>query len=115
MRCGYGGSVVINVGKKKDNSKFCSLNADADRSRYIVENIGGDARKEIFYIEECLKYLYYSDSVKRMDSWDSFENFKKMMSEYTEYTVKKVIPEFNQFGCSDIPFASFIFGQYENT
>ena len=87
MRKGYEGSFIIPDGRAINKNIYSDFKAKKERNEFNINLIGGDARREIMYIQQYLEYLYYGDMVENMEGWQNFESFKKMMEIYPEYKV----------------------------
>ena len=88
MRKGYDGSFIIPDGRAMDKKAYWDYVAKIDRSKFNIESIKDDARKDVRFIQEYLDYLYYIGVVEKMEGWQSKAAFTKMMSIYGEYKVK---------------------------
>ena len=86
-RRGYEGSFIIPDGRTMNKNIYSDFKAKKERSEFNINLIGGDARREIMYIQQYLEYLYYGNIVENMEGWQNFESFKKMMEIYPEYKV----------------------------
>ena len=89
-RGGYDGSFLLSDGRAKDRNTYSDFKAKKERNEFNIRRIGGDARREIIYIQQYLEYLYYGDMIESMDGWNDFESFKKMMAIYPEYECRKI-------------------------
>lgn len=87
MRKGYGWSFIISDGRALDTKAYADYRAKKEKSKFIIENIKDDARKDEQFIQEYLDYLYYTGVVESMEGWQSKAAFTKMMSIYGEYKV----------------------------
>ena len=87
MRKSYEGSFIIPDGRAINKNIYSDFKAKKERSEFNINFIGGDARREIMYIQQYLEYLYYGNIVENMEGWQNFESFKKMMEIYPEYKV----------------------------
>lgn len=87
MRKGYDGSFIIPDGRAMDSKAYADYRAKKEQSKFIIENIKGDARKDEMFIQQYLDYLYCTSIVESMEGWQSKAAFTKMMSIYGEYTV----------------------------
>lgn len=87
MRKGYDGSFIIPDGRAMDKKAYWDYVAKIDRSKFNIESIKDDARKDVRFIQEYLDYLYYIGVVEKMEGWQSKASFTKMMSIYGEYKV----------------------------
>ena len=88
MRNGYDGSFIISDGRALNENAYSDYKAKKERSKFFVESVKDDARKNEQFIQEYLDYLYYTGIVESMEGWQSKEAFTKMMSTYGEYKVK---------------------------
>lgn len=87
MRKGYGWSFIISDGRALDTKAYADYRAKKEKSKFIIENIKDDARKDEQFIQEYLDYLYYTGVVESMEGWQSKAAFTKMMNIYGEYKV----------------------------
>ena len=87
MRKGYDGSFIIPDGRAMNKNAHSDYEAKKERSKFIIESVKDDARKDEQFIQEYLDYLYYTGVVESMEGWQSKAAFTKMMSIYGEYTV----------------------------
>lgn len=87
MRKGYGWSFIISDGRALDTKAYADYRAKKERSKFIIESVKDDARKDEQFIQEYLDYLYYTGVVESMEGWQSKAAFTKMMSIYGEYKV----------------------------
>lgn len=88
MRKGYDGSFIIPDGRAMSKNAYSDYVAKKERSKFIIESVKDDARKDEQFIQEYLDYLYYTGIVESMEGWQSKAAFTKMMSIYGEYTVR---------------------------
>lgn len=88
MRNGYDGSFIIPDGRAMNKNAYSDYKAKKERSKFFVESVKDDARKDEQFIQEYLDYLYYTGIVESMEGWQSKEAFTKMISTYGEYKVK---------------------------
>lgn len=88
MRKGYDGSFIIPDGRAMSKNAYSDYVAKKERSKFIIESIKDDARKDEQFIQEYLDYLYYTGIVESMEGWQSKAAFTKMISIYGEYTVR---------------------------
>ena len=93
MRKGYDGSFIIPDGRAMSKNAYSDYVAKKERSRFIIESVKDDARKDEQFIQEYLDYLYYTGIVESMEGWQSKAAFKKMMGIYGEYKVKATTME----------------------
>ena len=109
MRKGYEGSFLIPDGRTMNKNIYSDFKAKKERNEFNINLIGGDARREIMYIQQYLEYLYYGDMVENMEGWNDFESFKKMMEIYPEYKVtESKMKEPRNFGRKrDISFKTY--------
>ena len=63
MRKGYEGSFIIPDGRAINKNIYSDFKAKKERNEFNINLIGGDARREIMYIQQYLEYLYYGDMV----------------------------------------------------
>lgn len=108
-RRGYEGSFIIPDGRTINKNIYSDFKAKKERSEFNINLIGGDARREIIYIQQYLEYLYYGNMVENMEGWQNFESFKKMMEIYPEYKViESKMKEPRNFGRKrDITFKEY--------
>ena len=90
MRNGYDGSFIISDSRAIDNNAYRDCVAKRKRSKFNIESVKDDARKDEQFIQEYLDYLYYTGVVESMEGWRSKEVFSKMMGVYDEYKVASV-------------------------
>ena len=109
MRKGYDGSFIIPDGRAMSKNAYSDYVAKKERSKFIIESVKDDARKDEQFIQEYLDYLYYTGIVESMEGWQSKAAFTKMMSIYGEYTVRaSKVAEPNTFSRKrDISFNEF--------
>lgn len=88
MRKGYDGSFIIPDGRAMSKNAYSDYVAKKERSKFIIESVKDDARKDEQFIQEYLDYLYYTGIVESMEGWQSKAAFTKMMSIYGESTVR---------------------------
>lgn len=84
---GYDSSFIIPDGRAMNKNAYSDYEAKKERSKFIIESVKDDARKDEQFIQEYLDYLYYTGVVESMEGWQSKAAFTKMMSIYGEYTV----------------------------
>lgn len=87
MRKGYDGSFIIPDGRAMSKNAYSDYKAKKERSKFIIDSVKDDARKDEQFIQEYLDYLYYTGVVESMEGWQSKAAFTKMMSIYGEYKV----------------------------
>ena len=87
MRNGYAGSFIISDGRALNRNAYSDYVAKKERSKFFVESVKDDARKDEQFIQEYLDYLYYTGIVESMEGWQSKAAFTKMMGVYDEYKV----------------------------
>ena len=109
MRKGYDGSFIIPDGRAMNKNAYSDYVAKKERSKFIIESVKDDARKDEQFIQEYLDYLYYTGIVESMEGWQSKAAFTKMMSIYGEYTVRaSKVAEPNTFSRKrDISFGEY--------
>ena len=91
MRAGYEGSFVFTDGKKINKKDYDNAVAMKERCNSIIQCVlasgNEEVKKEEWFIDECLNYLYYTQIIENMEGWIDGGAFKQMMSVYPEYTV----------------------------
>ena len=90
---GYDSSFIIPDGRAMNKNAYSDYEAKKERSKFIIESVKDDARKDEQFIQEYLDYLYYTGVVESMEGWQSKAAFKKMMGIYGEYKVKATTME----------------------
>lgn len=93
MRKGYDGSFIIPDGRAMSKNAYFDYVAKKERSKFIIESVKDDARKDEQFIQEYLDYLYYTGIVESMEGWQGKAAFKKMMGIYGEYKVEATTME----------------------
>lgn len=92
LRDGYEGSFVITDGKKINKMEYNNALALKERCKSIIDCVissgNEEAKKQEWFIDECLCYLYNTQIIDNMDGWVDGSAFQNMMTVYPEYTVK---------------------------
>ena len=88
MREGYEGAIILQGSSRLNKTAYANYRGKMDQCKYMVDGLKDDARKDEWFIQEYLDYLYYTGVVEKMEGWQSRETFTKMMSVYDEYVVK---------------------------
>ena len=92
MRAGYESSFVFTDGKKINKRDYDNAVAMKERCKSIIQCVlaseNEEVKKQEWFIDECLNYLYNTQIIENMEGWIDGGAFKQMMSVYPEYTVK---------------------------